>query len=93
MYKRQVAAGLHGDLRSTPVALEHHVRPLRSYHHFAVDAAGKLAILVVEDADIEVLLVDDPRGVGLVRHSGGLPRHQAGLGLSLIHIFPCGRRG
>ena len=75
-----VAAGLDGGLGPAPVALEHDVGPLRPHDDLAVGAAGQLVVVVVEDADVEVLVVDDAGRVGLVADAGRLPRDQAGLG-------------
>src|SRR5436305_1752910 len=58
-----VAAGLDRRLGPAPVALEHHVRALGSHHDFAVAAPGQLVVVVVEDAGVEVLIVDDTSGV------------------------------
>ena len=75
-----VAAGRDGGLGPAPVALEHDLGALGADDDLAVGVAGQLVVVVVEDADVEVLVVDDAGGVGLVADAGRLPRDEAGLG-------------
>ena len=76
----QVAQRLDRDLGTAPIALEHHVRLLRTNHDLAVGSRCEFVVVVVEDPDVEELVVDDAGGVGPVLDAWRLPRDQAGLG-------------
>src|SRR5580704_1538533 len=72
-----VAARGHRRLGMAPVTLEHHMRPLRSEDDLAIGVGRKFVVSVIEDANVEVLVIGDSRGLGFVLDSGRLPRYEA----------------